>query len=43
MISTEGADPLRVLLDAEQLIDDLESHLAYEEEQLIPILDASTP
>ncbi len=43
VISTEGADPLRVLLDAEQLIDDLESYLTYEEEQLIPILDASTP
>ncbi|WP_020574828.1 nitroreductase/quinone reductase family protein [Actinopolymorpha alba] len=39
-ISTEGADPLLVLPEVERLTDELERHLAYEEEQLIPILDA---
>jgi hemerythrin-like domain-containing protein len=43
VISTDGADPLLVLPEVERLTDELESHLTYEEEQLIPILDASTP
>jgi deazaflavin-dependent oxidoreductase (nitroreductase family) len=42
VISTDGADPLLVLPEVERLTDELESHLTYEEEQLIPILDAST-
>jgi len=29
--------------EVERLTAELESHLTYEEEQLIPILDASTP
>ncbi|GAA2914764.1 nitroreductase/quinone reductase family protein [Streptosporangium fragile] len=43
VVSTDGADPLRVLSDVERLTDELESHLAYEEEELIPILDAPAP
>ena len=43
VISTDGVDPLLVLPGVERLTDELESHLTYEEEQLIPILDASTP
>lgn len=43
VISTGGADPQRVLPEVERLTDELESHLTYEEEQLIPILDAATP
>jgi deazaflavin-dependent oxidoreductase (nitroreductase family) len=42
VISTDGGDPLLVLADVERLTDELERHLAYEEEQLIPILDAPT-
>lgn len=41
LISTEGVDPQRVLPEVERLIDELERHLTYEEEQLIPILDAT--
>ncbi|GAA4581513.1 nitroreductase/quinone reductase family protein [Planotetraspora phitsanulokensis] len=40
VVSAEGADPLLVLPQVERLIDELERHLTYEEEQLIPILDA---
>jgi deazaflavin-dependent oxidoreductase (nitroreductase family) len=40
VVSTVDADPLLVLPQVERLIDELEGHLAYEEEQLIPILDA---
>ncbi len=43
VISTDGADPLLVLPEVERLTDELESHLTYEEEQLIPILDTSAP
>lgn len=43
VISADGADPLLVLPEVERLTCELESHLTYEEEQLIPILDASTP
>ncbi|GAA2367965.1 nitroreductase/quinone reductase family protein [Nonomuraea africana] len=40
LVSTDSPDPAVVLPEVERLIDALESHLAYEEEQLIPILDA---
>lgn len=40
VISAEGVDPQLVLPEVERLIDELESHLTYEEEQLIPLLDA---
>lgn len=43
IISTDDTDPLLVLTEVERLTDELENHLTYEEEQLIPILDASTP
>lgn len=42
VISTDGAGALLVLSEVERLTDELESHLTYEENQLIPILDAST-
>jgi deazaflavin-dependent oxidoreductase (nitroreductase family) len=35
-----GADPLLVRSEVDRLTDELERHLAYEEEQLIPVLDA---
>ncbi|WP_113704122.1 nitroreductase/quinone reductase family protein [Nonomuraea lactucae] len=38
-ISGEGADRVLVLAEVERLSDELERHLAYEEEQLLPILD----
>ncbi|MEO3798250.1 nitroreductase/quinone reductase family protein [Nonomuraea sp. B10E15] len=34
-----GDDPLKVRAEIERLADELEAHLRYEEEQLIPILD----
>lgn len=34
-----GEDPLKVRAEIERLVDELEAHLTYEEEQLIPILD----
>jgi len=40
VLSTEGADPPLVLPEVERLTDELERHLAYEEEQLLPVLDA---
>ncbi|MGW7491187.1 nitroreductase/quinone reductase family protein [Streptomyces sp. NPDC054786] len=39
VISTEGADPRSVLSEVERLTEEVEKHLAYEEEQLIPVLD----
>jgi hemerythrin-like domain-containing protein len=39
-ISDDNADPLLVLPEVERLADELERHLSFEEEQLIPILDA---
>jgi iron-sulfur cluster repair protein YtfE (RIC family) len=42
VISTDGADSLAVLREVERLTDELENHLTYEEEQLIPILDTPT-
>ncbi|MER5183004.1 nitroreductase/quinone reductase family protein [Streptomyces sp. NPDC002896] len=40
VVSAEGADPQLVLREVERLTDELEAHLTYEEEQLIPLLDA---
>jgi deazaflavin-dependent oxidoreductase (nitroreductase family) len=40
VIRADGGDPLVVLAEVERLTDELERHLAYEEEQLIPVLDA---
>ncbi|NUR90593.1 MAG: nitroreductase family deazaflavin-dependent oxidoreductase [Nonomuraea sp.] len=34
-----GEDPAQVQAEVERLVDELEAHLLYEEEQLIPILD----
>jgi deazaflavin-dependent oxidoreductase (nitroreductase family) len=34
-----GEDPLRVRAGIERLVNELEAHLTYEEEQLIPLLD----
>ncbi|MFI7537435.1 nitroreductase/quinone reductase family protein [Streptosporangium sp. NPDC049376] len=34
-----GDDPLKVRAEIERLVDELEAHLTYEEEQLIPVLD----
>ncbi|MFG2827757.1 nitroreductase/quinone reductase family protein [Streptomyces sp. NPDC048434] len=39
VISAEGADPRSVLSEVERLTEEVEKHLAYEEEQLIPVLD----
>ncbi|MBG0818542.1 nitroreductase/quinone reductase family protein [Planomonospora sp. ID82291] len=41
VLSGEGADPKTVLSEVERLADELEAHLDYEEEQLIPILDGA--
>jgi deazaflavin-dependent oxidoreductase (nitroreductase family) len=43
VISAEDADPALVLADVERIGGQLEEHLTYEEQQLIPILDAPTP
>ncbi|WP_043267976.1 nitroreductase/quinone reductase family protein [Streptomyces sp. CT34] len=40
VISGDGAEPGRLLAEVDRLTDALEAHLAYEEEQLIPVLDA---
>ncbi|MEV0203203.1 nitroreductase/quinone reductase family protein [Nonomuraea sp. NPDC050691] len=41
VVSAEGAEPAAVLAEVERLTEELESHLTYEEEQLIPILDGA--
>ncbi|MDF2710511.1 MAG: cation-binding protein [Nonomuraea muscovyensis] len=41
VISGDDPDHLRVAAEVERLSDELERHLAYEEEQLIPILDGT--
>ncbi|KAA2255448.1 nitroreductase family deazaflavin-dependent oxidoreductase [Solihabitans fulvus] len=41
VIVAVDAGPGQVLLDVERLIEELERHLTYEEEQLLPILDAA--
>ncbi|MGW5364424.1 nitroreductase/quinone reductase family protein [Actinopolymorpha pittospori] len=43
ILSEEGADPLQVRAEVERLTEELENHLTYEEDQLIPVLEASTP
>jgi deazaflavin-dependent oxidoreductase (nitroreductase family) len=40
VVSADRTDPLPVLAEVERLTGELEAHLTYEEEQLIPILDA---
>lgn len=40
VVSDEGADHQQVLDEVERLTDELEAHLAYEEEHLLPLLDA---
>ncbi|MFV0129983.1 nitroreductase/quinone reductase family protein [Streptomyces sp. HMX112] len=40
-VSAEDTDPARLLAEVERLTDELERHLTYEEEQLIPVLDAA--
>lgn len=40
VVSATDADPLHLLREVERLTDELEGHLAYEEQQLIPVLDA---
>ncbi|GAA2423573.1 nitroreductase/quinone reductase family protein [Streptomyces macrosporus] len=42
VVSAADADPARVLPEVERLTAELEDHLAYEEEWLIPVLDAPT-
>ncbi|MDT0570982.1 nitroreductase/quinone reductase family protein [Streptomyces sp. DSM 3412] len=42
VVTAENADPVAVLPEMERLIDELEAHLTYEEEQLIPLLEAAT-
>ena len=42
-VSAADADPETVRRDVERLTAELEDHLAYEEEQLIPLLDAPAP
>ncbi|MGW3007814.1 nitroreductase/quinone reductase family protein [Streptomyces sp. NPDC001219] len=39
VISEENADRQRVLSEVERLTEEVENHLTYEEEQLIPVLD----
>lgn len=41
VVTAENADPASVLPEVERLIDALEAHLTYEEEQLIPVLEAA--
>jgi deazaflavin-dependent oxidoreductase (nitroreductase family) len=40
VIGVDSADPERVRQEVERLTTELEAHLTYEEEQLIPLLDA---
>ncbi|MFC6021319.1 nitroreductase/quinone reductase family protein [Plantactinospora solaniradicis] len=40
VIASDDADPLLVRTEVERLTDEVERHLSYEEEHLIPILDA---
>lgn len=41
VLSTDRVDPVLLLAEVERLTDALEEHLTYEEEKLIPILDAA--
>ncbi|MFE7778292.1 nitroreductase/quinone reductase family protein [Streptomyces sp. NPDC057445] len=40
VVTADDVDPARVRTEVERLTDELEDHLRYEEEQLIPVLDA---
>jgi deazaflavin-dependent oxidoreductase (nitroreductase family) len=40
-VIADGADPQQVRVEVERLTDELERHLVFEEEQLIPLLDGS--
>lgn len=42
IVAADGADPRQVLAEVERLTGELDGHLTYEEDQLIPILDALT-
>lgn len=42
MVGERPADPTRVLPEVVRLTEELEAHLAYEEEQLTPALEAVT-
>lgn len=42
VISAKDAAPQRVLAEVERLTGAVENHLAYEEEQLIPVLDGTS-
>ncbi|WP_189784539.1 nitroreductase/quinone reductase family protein [Streptomyces capitiformicae] len=42
VVTADDTDPVAVLPEVDRLIARLEAHLAYEEEQLIPTLDAAT-
>ncbi|WP_372495117.1 hemerythrin domain-containing protein [Micromonospora phytophila] len=42
VISATDADPVTVRREVERLTAEVEDHLTYEEEQLIPVLDAPT-
>ncbi|WP_432073082.1 nitroreductase/quinone reductase family protein [Streptomyces wuyuanensis] len=41
VVTADGAEPGLVQAEVGRLTDELEAHLAYEEEQLIPVLDAA--
>ncbi|GAT71345.1 cation-binding protein [Planomonospora sphaerica] len=41
VLSGDGPDPKSVLSEVERLAGELEAHLAYEEEQLVPLLDGA--
>jgi deazaflavin-dependent oxidoreductase (nitroreductase family) len=40
LLAADGTGPAAVRAEVERLVDELERHLTYEEEQLIPVLDA---
>jgi iron-sulfur cluster repair protein YtfE (RIC family) len=42
VVGERHADPTRVLPEVVRLTEELEAHLAYEEERLIPVLEAAT-
>jgi deazaflavin-dependent oxidoreductase (nitroreductase family) len=42
VVGEQHADPTRVLPEVVRLTEELEAHLAYEEERLIPVLEAAT-
>ncbi|MET9296842.1 nitroreductase/quinone reductase family protein [Streptomyces sp. NPDC003077] len=42
LLSAEDVSPARLLAEVERLTEELEAHLVYEEEQLIPLLDGAS-